>query len=569
MEVKMKLIKIIIVALLSFTIIFTTACSKNENAAATEKQEKKEQDKYEKLVKEKNDELELEPLEFTSYREEIKATITNPEYKLFAVNHELEISGHVDKYHELKGNYAWIKVNALDEINQNEIHHYYIPINDGDFKEKIHFYHGDGQYSIQVMLPATDKEKYFYELTSFEVINVNPKEKRDLTYSPIAQEAGLILDNIKDGFNTGDKLFLLNGKIKNTNIDEIMIEVKKETDQWQHVIPVKDGAFSHEIPLFFGKGVHEVSVLLPDKEKKNNYQYGTTLLVDNESSEKFEPIEYHVNYKERGITLESPIFSGEKTETTYQIKGQIDPDAPYAKETTHLYIKSKKGDDEALDIIPIKDYTFDDSFFLRFGPGTYEVTINVPELTIKDDSYFHFSSIAVFSIENTVTEDNRDLLPSRGIQSDAPSIISLANEITKDKQTDREKALAIYEYTAKNVSYDVSKFKNKEFSWDDSALKTLETKTGVCQDYAYLAVALLRASNMEARYVTGEAGDGPLKEDHAWVEVLVDGNWLTMDPTWGAGYVDNDTFVAKYTEEYFDPDKSKFNETHVRNKEEY
>lgn len=44
----------------------------------------------------------------------------------------------------------------------------------------------------------------------------------------------------------------------------------------------------------------------------------------------------------------------------------------------------------------------------------------------------------------------------------------------------------------------------------------------------------------------------------------VDGEWLTMDPTWGSGYVENDTFVAAYNEDYFDPEQATFEETHYR-----
>ena len=47
------------------------------------------------------------------------------------------------------------------------------------------------------------------------------------------------------------------------------------------------------------------------------------------------------------------------------------------------------------------------------------------------------------------------------------------------------------------IAYDVEKLKNSEFQWDDSALKVLELKKGICQDYTYLALALLRASGME------------------------------------------------------------------------
>ncbi|MBL5767423.1 transglutaminase domain-containing protein, partial [Bacillus sporothermodurans] len=147
--------------------------------------------------------------------------------------------------------------------------------------------------------------------------------------------------------------------------------------------------------------------------------------------------------------------------------------------------------------------------------------------------------------------------------------IHLAKKITKDKKNNFDKAKAIYKYTAKTISYDVAKFKNNEFEWDDNALKTLKLKTGVCQDYAYLAGALLRASNIEARVITGKAGTGLLKENHAWIEAKINGKWLTMDPTWGAGFVQNDKFVAKYTDKYFQPNMNEFNKTHLRDKVEY
>src|SRR5690606_22145111 len=107
------------------------------------------------------------------------------------------------------------------------------------------------------------------------------------------------------------------------------------------------------------------------------------------------------------------------------------------------------------------------------------------------------------------------------------------------------------------------------FEWDDSALKTLKLKKGVCQDYAYLAAALLRASNIEAKFIAGKAGEGTTKENHAWIEAKINDEWIIMDPTWGSGYIQNDEFVAMYTEKYFDPDEAEFKQTHVREKAEY
>ena len=61
---------------------------------------------------------------------------------------------------------------------------------------------------------------------------------------------------------------------------------------------------------------------------------------------------------------------------------------------------------------------------------------------------------------------------------------------------------------------------------------------GVCQDFAHVALALLRAVGLPARYVSGylhpivdaEVGDATAGESHAWVEYWA-GDWIAVDPT--------------------------------------
>ena len=372
----------------------------------------------------------------------------------------------------------------------------------------------------------------------------------------------MILDS---GYIEEDGSFSLKGKAgKLTDDDTIMVVLKKDSETWDHVIPIQNRAFSYDIPLFFGEGLHELEVLVPDGERDNYYQLGTSILIDNQSNELKEPIEFSKMYLERGVTLEYPTFGGEEADNTYRIKGNLDPNVELAAETTHIYVTTKKGEDEALDVIPVENFQFDDSFYLRFGPGTYEVTVSVPEIREENRDYFRYFGFAQFKVKSKTEKDERDLLPSRGIQSDDPKIVELANQLTSGKTNDREKAKAIYDYVAQNVTYDVQKYKNDEFRWDDSALKTLELKSGVCQDYAFLAIALLRASDIEARFVEGRAGGGVFPGRHAWVEAKVDGSWLTMDPTWASGYLKDDKFVANFTEKYFDPNIEEFNKTHTR-----
>lgn len=91
--------------------------------------------------------------------------------------------------------------------------------------------------------------------------------------------------------------------------------------------------------------------------------------------------------------------------------------------------------------------------------------------------------------------------------------------------------------------------------------EVLERRTGVCQDFAHVALACLRWAGLAARYVSGyletrpPAGQDKLvgaDASHAWVSVRqLDGTWLDLDPTndlvgptshvtlaWGRDYTD-------------------------------
>ena len=89
-----------------------------------------------------------------------------------------------------------------------------------------------------------------------------------------------------------------------------------------------------------------------------------------------------------------------------------------------------------------------------------------------------------------------------------------------------------------------------EFEFDPEAttvstpvLEVLENKRGVCQDFAHLMIACLRALGLAARYVSGYLLTRPppgkprligADASHAWVSVYAPGNghdWVDFDPT--------------------------------------
>jgi transglutaminase-like putative cysteine protease len=85
-----------------------------------------------------------------------------------------------------------------------------------------------------------------------------------------------------------------------------------------------------------------------------------------------------------------------------------------------------------------------------------------------------------------------------------------------------------------------------------SALEALRHEAGVCQDYAHLCIALLRAAGVPARYASGylhtgkdaRPGDTVSGESHAWVEAWL-GDWWAFDPTNGVAVGERHALVGR------------------------
>jgi transglutaminase-like putative cysteine protease len=69
-----------------------------------------------------------------------------------------------------------------------------------------------------------------------------------------------------------------------------------------------------------------------------------------------------------------------------------------------------------------------------------------------------------------------------------------------------------------------------------TALEAFQERTGVCRDYAHLAIAFCRCMNIPARYCTGYLGDIDVPPNYSpmdfagWFEAYLDGHWYTFDP---------------------------------------
>ena len=90
-----------------------------------------------------------------------------------------------------------------------------------------------------------------------------------------------------------------------------------------------------------------------------------------------------------------------------------------------------------------------------------------------------------------------------------------------------EQVQAVCVWIRANIAYRVG-----TSSPTTTACDVLNNRTGVCRDFAHLAVALCRALNIPARFVTGYTRyEEPPQDFHAVFEAFLGGRWQLFDPT--------------------------------------
>ncbi len=161
------------------------------------------------------------------------------------------------------------------------------------------------------------------------------------------------------------------------------------------------------------------------------------------------------------------------------------------------------------------------------GSFTVDLAINLKEL----------KSTAPFPLETVPPGERRFLKATELTQSEAARIKELAGRLTKGAESEQEAVTRILNWVVDNVRY-----KTPVQRYD--ALWTLDTKSGNCQNFSHISIALLRAVKIPARIVGGISLEKPwkvpLKEGylvqsigqggHAWMEVYYpDLGWVSYD----------------------------------------
>lgn len=185
-----------------------------------------------------------------------------------------------------------------------------------------------------------------------------------------------------------------------------------------------------------------------------------------------------------------------------------------------------------------------DSFGNTFKEVEFENLTNDLQISIRftvdiNSKLKELDTQALFPVKNLPEETKLFLKPTKLVQSDSDEIVITAKQLTKNATTLFEVVNSIINFVTDSVKYT---YNPPQYD----ALYTLKTRTGNCQNFAHLAIALLRAAGVPARIVGGislkepwkvPAGNGATlvqsmgQGGHAWLEVFFpDLGWLMYDP---------------------------------------
>ena len=139
----------------------------------------------------------------------------------------------------------------------------------------------------------------------------------------------------------------------------------------------------------------------------------------------------------------------------------------------------------------------------------------------------------VFAAEDSVQDLPEEnlvfLLGSRYCETDLLS--QQAWQIFGGTVSGNQRVQAICDYVHHHIGFNYQSARGTR-----SAAEAFNERTGVCRDYAHLAIAFCRCLNIPARYCTGylsDAGTPPpygVGDFAAWFEAWIGNRWYTFDP---------------------------------------
>ena len=144
---------------------------------------------------------------------------------------------------------------------------------------------------------------------------------------------------------------------------------------------------------------------------------------------------------------------------------------------------------------------------------------------------------------------------------------NLSKYINENFQTEKDKARAIFIWLASNIQYDVENMFAINFyeTKENKISKTLNTRKGICENYAALFTEIAGGCGIKSFVIEGYTKQNGFADyiPHAWSAANVDGTWFMFDPTWGSGYINGGKFYKKINNEYFKTPPSTLIKSHI------
>ena len=156
---------------------------------------------------------------------------------------------------------------------------------------------------------------------------------------------------------------------------------------------------------------------------------------------------------------------------------------------------------------------------------TFQTVSKEKDAWIVDIHPINIKKEAPCSINVAAKQKPDWLKPSLNIPSDNPRFKSLAKSLISSRNDVQSATFAIQKYV-----YDVMK-PNAGIGVLRDATEVLDSKEGVCRDYATLTVTLLRAAGIPARLASGLVNWDGTFYYHAWAEAWDGSKWIGVDST--------------------------------------
>jgi transglutaminase-like putative cysteine protease len=116
--------------------------------------------------------------------------------------------------------------------------------------------------------------------------------------------------------------------------------------------------------------------------------------------------------------------------------------------------------------------------------------------------------------------------PSRFVDT-SPELAGLALDAAAGQTDAWQAALALMRFVHDRMAYEP-----QTTHVHTHAREALAAGRGVCQDFAHVMIALCRAAQIPAKYVSGYLATERASGTHAWVEVFIPSvGWVALDPT--------------------------------------